>query len=169
MSKHTLPWTTKEKREIAQLRKKGWSESRIRGWMKTGNNRRGIAPPLKERIMATKKAGKKTTTKKATDKNTKKATKPGRKEAAKPGRKAGDFLVGETLTAVPGKDDLFYKKFPRYKAYELLCKKGPMKTVKFIDAVEKLEGVKSRNQALGILTKLLKKECAKATGQKKAA
>lgn len=161
------PWTPEEKKEIAQLRKKGWEESRIRGWMKLGNKRKGDCPPLKEmKPMATKKAPKKKGSKKASKKVTKK---PGRKPAAKPGRKAGGFLVGDTLTAVKGKDDEFYKKFPRYKAYQLICKKGSMETAKFVDAVEKIDGVKNRGQALGILTKLLDKGCAKASGTKKAA
>ena len=108
-------------------------------------------------------------TKKVVKKKAAKKTAPGRKAAKKPGRKSGGFQVGELLTAVKGKDDLFYKKFPRYAAYQLLCKKGKMKTSDFVDAVEKLEGVKSRAQALGILTKLLEKDCAKASGKTKTA
>lgn len=164
------PWTVAEKTEIAQLRKKGWDDSRIRGWMKTSNHRKGQCPPLdqKENAMATrKKASKKKVAKKKVSKkkvSKKKVAKKvaGRKAAKKPGRKAGEFKVGETLTAVQGLDDTFYKKFPRYKAYQLLCKKKKMKTADFIDEVEKLDGVNSRGQALGILTKLLKKDCAKA-------
>lgn len=155
------PWTKAEKKEIARLRKEGQSESYIFGYMKTGNNRRGSAPPLKERKMATKKAGKK----KAASK--KAPVKAGKKAAGKPGRKAGGFQCGEKLVAVQGLDDKFYKQFPRYKAYQLLCskKKTGMKTTDFVDAVEKLDGVKTRGQALGILTKLLKKECAIASGK----
>jgi len=158
------PWTHKEKLEIAALRDKGWVESRIYGWMKLGNNRRGKAPPLKERKMATKK----TTKKKAASK---KKTTAGKKPAAKPGRKAGGFQCGENLVAVKGMEDKFYQKFPRFAAYQLLLKKGVkgMKTSAFVDAVEKLADVKTRGQALGILTKLLKKGCATASGAKKAA
>ena len=121
--------------------------------------------------MATKKVGKKKSTKKVVKKAAKKKVvkKAGRKAAAKPGRKPGGFQVGDTLTAVKGKDDEFYKKFPRYAAYQLICKKGKMDTAKFVDAVEKINGVKNRNQALGILTKLLEKGCVKASGKKKAA
>ncbi len=158
------PWNRIEKKEIARLRNKGWSESRIRGWMKTGNNRKGICPPIKENEMATaKKGGKKTTNKKTVKKTA------GRKPAKKAGRQAGGFQVGDKLTAVPGLDDKFYKKFPRYTAYQLICKKKTMATSAFVDAVEKMENVNSRGQALGILTKLLNKGCVKASGAKKAA
>ncbi len=166
------PWTAAETKEIAQLRKKGWEDSRIRGWMKAGNNRKGQCPPLdeKESTMATKKKAKASKKKAPAKKKVSKkkvakkapAKKAGRKAAKKAGRKAGEFKVGATLTAVKGLDDTFYKKFPRYKAYQLLCKKSPMKTEAFVNAVEKLDGVKSRGQALGILTKLLTKGCAKA-------
>jgi len=151
----TKPWTKSEKKEIAQLRSEGKSDSEIRGWMKTGNGRKGYCPPLNERSgpMATKNKAKK------------KASKAGKKPAAKPGRKTGGFQCGEKLTAVKGKDDSFYKKFPRYAAYQLICKKGSMKTSAFVDAVEKLSGVKTRGQALGILTKLLDKGCVKASGK----
>jgi len=151
------PYTKKELNEIAHLRdKKGWSDSQIYGWMKVGNNRRGSAPPIRSTKMATKKAGKKKVVKKVVKKT------PAKKAAAKPGRKAGEFKIGETITAIPGMEDKFYKKFPRYKAYQLLLKKKSMKTSAFVDAIEKLEGVKTRGQALGILTKLINKDCAKA-------
>lgn len=161
------PWTAEEKKEIAQLRKKGWDESRIRGWMKTGNNRKGICPPLKERKMATAKKGSKKATKKSKKKTATKTA--GRKPAAKAGRKTGGFQCGEKLTAVTGHDDSFYQKFPRYAAYQLICKKKTMATASFVDAVEKLSGVKTRGQALGILTKLLDKGCVKASGAVKKA
>lgn len=165
-TRQVRPWTPAEKKEIAQLRKKGWSESRIFGWMKIGNKRKGHAPPLKEKKMATaKKGGKKTAKKKAAKKKTTAARKPKQKA----GRKSGGFQVGDKLTAVTGLDDKFYQKFPRYKAYQLICKKKSMATSAFVDAVEKLDGVKSRGQALGILTKLLEKGCVKASGAKKAA
>ena len=109
--------------------------------------------------MATKKKGKKKVIKKT----------PGKKPAAKPGRKTGGFQCGEKLTAVKGQDDQFYKKFPRYAAYQLICKKGSMATSDFVDTVEKLDGVKTRGQALGILTKLLDKDCVKASGKSKKA
>lgn len=162
------PWTKAELEEIARLRKEGKSDSEIRGWMKSGNNRGGYCPPLdkRSRPMATgKKAGKKKGKKAA--KTAKK--KAGRKTGKKPGRKPGGFQVGETLTAVKGKDDSFYQKFPRYAAYKMLCKKGSMATSAFVDAVEKMKDVKSRAQALGILTKLLDKGCAKASGATKKA
>jgi len=157
----TKPWTSEERKEIAQLRKAGKSDSYIYGFMKTGNKRRGNAPPLRSKKMATKKKGK-------TKKSTKKTT-AGRKKSGKSGRKAGGFKIGDTLTAVQDQDDKFYKQFPRYTAYELLCKKKTMKTSAFVDAVEKLPNVNSRNQALGILTKLIEKKCAVASGEKKAA
>jgi hypothetical protein len=43
-----------------------------------------------------------------------------------------------------------------------------MKTADFVDTVEKLDGVKSRGQALGILTKLLSKKAAEASGANKS-
>jgi hypothetical protein len=107
--------------------------------------------------MATaKKTGKKAAKKKVVKKT------PAKKAKGKPGRKAGEFKCGDTLTAVQGLDDKFYKKFPRYAAYQLICKKKTMKTVAFVDAVEKMDGVKTRGQALGILTKLLDKNCVTA-------
>ncbi len=154
------PWTKAERKEIAQLTKAGKSDSEIRGWMKTGNNRKGICPPIRSKKMATKKGSKK---KKAASKKT-----PARKPAGKRGRAKGTFL-GTTVTAVPGKDDSFYKNFPRYEAYQLLCKKKSMKTSAFVDAVEKFKKVTSRAQALGILTKLVDKGCTKTSGEKKAA
>ena len=156
------PWDAEEKKEIAQLRKKGWDDSRIRGWMKTGNNRKGQCPPLDDRseTMATaKKAPRKKAAKKKVVKKT-----PARKAKGKPGRKKGAFKLGENITAVKGLDDSFYQKFPRYKAYVLLCKKGKMKTDAFVTQVEKIDGVKNRAQALGILTKLVDKGCAKMSG-----
>lgn len=157
------PWTPKEKKEIARLRKAGKDDSYIRGWMKKGRRSNDI-PPITQRSrpMATKKKSK--TSKKKAAKTT-----ASRKTKGKGGRKPGGFQVGETLTAVSGQDDHFYKQFPRYKAYQLLCKKKTMTTSAFVDQVEKLDGVKTRGQALGILTKLLDKGCAKASGNKKAA
>jgi len=174
MAVEKKPWSKSELKEIAHLRKEGQSESYIYGFMKAGNNRRGIAPRLEESEMATKKVGKKKVSqkdrlkgskKKVAKKGTTKKKAAGKKAAGKPGRKAGGFQVGDTLEAVQGMDDKFYKNFPRFKAYQLLCKKKKMKTSAFVDAVEKLEGVKSRGQALGILTKLLDKQCAKASGK----
>jgi len=154
------PWTKNEKAEIARLRKAGRDDSYIRGQMK-GVRRSNDIPPVTQRSkpMATKKKGK----------TSKKKTTAARKPKAKPGRKAGGFQVGEKLTAVKGMDDKFYKQFPRYAAYQMLCKKKSMATSDFVAAVEKLDGVKTRGQALGILTKLLNKGCAKASGAKKAA
>jgi len=164
------PWTPAEKEEIAHLRKEGRDESYILGWMKTGNKRRGMAPPLKERKMGTvKKTGKKKAAKKKAVKKTTTKKTSARKTKGTPGRKTGGFQVGEKLTAVTGMDDSFYQKFPRYKAYQLICKKKTMATAAFVDAVEKMDGVKSRGQALGILTKLLDKGCVKASGAKKTA
>jgi len=153
----TKPWTKSELTEIARLRKQGRDNSYIIGWMKKcrGSNQ---VPPVTQRSgpMATKKKTGKKTAKKSAKKT------PAKKAGGKPGRKAGEFKCGDMLTAVKGLDDKFYKKFPRYAAYQLLCKKGKMKTVAFVDAVEKLPGVKTRGQALGILTKLLDKNCATA-------
>jgi len=155
------PWTKEESKEIARLRKAGYDDSYIRGSMKISRCSNNLPPVAqRSRPMATKKKGKK---KVASKKVTKKTA--SRKKASKPGRKTGGFQCGEKLTAVKGQDDKFYKKFPRYAAYQMLCKKGSMKTSAFVDAVEKLEGVKSRGQALGILTKLLDKGCAKASGK----
>jgi len=111
------PWTHKEKLEIAALREKGWDESRIYGWMKLGNNRRGTAPPLKERKeMATKK--------KTGTKASKKKTTASRKTGDKPGRKAGGFQVGEKLVAVKGMEDKFYKKIPALRRISTALKEG---------------------------------------------
>ena len=178
------PWTQKELDEIARLRKAGHDESYIRGCMKVSRHSNNI-PPVAQRSkpMATKKkagskkkVSKKKVSKKAAKKTSKKKVskkkvtkKAGRKAGVKAGRKQGGFTVGEKLTAVKGKDDEFYKKFPRYKAYQLLCAKGSMATADFVNAVEKLDGVRSRQQALGILTKLLEKDCARASGAKKVA
>lgn len=153
------PWTTEERKEIARLRKAGHDNSYISGQMKV-TRRSNAIPPVTQRSkpMATKKVGKKKASKKKV-----------RKPAAKTGRKKGGFQIGDKLTAVKGLDDNFYKNFPRYAAYELICKKGSMATADFVAAVEKLKGVKSRAQALGILTKLVDKGCVKATGTKKAA
>lgn len=113
-----------------------------------------------------KKASKRKVSKKASKKKVSK--KVSRKKGTRPGRKKGAFKLGDKITAVKGQDEHFYKGFPRYAAYELLCKKGSMPTDKFVDEVEKLEGVKSRTQALGILTKLVDKGCAKMSGKKAA-
>ena len=155
------PWTETELKEIARLRKANHPTSYIIGQMKVVR-RSNVIPPVIQRSepMATKKKAKKKVTKKKV---------PARKQVKKPGRKKGTFTAGEKITAIKGQDDFFYQKFPRYKAYQLLCKKGSMATGDFVNAVEKLEGVKNRNQALGIMTKLLEKGCAKATGAKKAA
>jgi len=149
------PWSKSELKEIARLRKAGYDDSYIRGSMKISRGSNNL-PPVTQRSgpMATKKKGKK---------------KVASKKAKKPGRSKGGFQCGEKLTAVKGQDDQFYKKFPRYAAYQLICKKGSMATSAFVDAVEKLSGVKSRGQALGILTKLLDKGCVKASGKTKKA
>lgn len=148
-------WTDSERKEIARLRKAGHPDNYIVGQMKVIRHSNAI-PPVTQRskLMATKKVDKK-----------KAKTTAGKKPAAKPGRKAGGFQCGEKLTVVKGQDDKFYKKFPRYAAYQLLLKKGSMKTSAFVDAVEKLPDVETRGQALGILTKLLKKGCATASGK----
>ncbi|MEE8323503.1 MAG: hypothetical protein V3R57_07770 [Candidatus Bathyarchaeia archaeon] len=154
------PWTKEERKEIARLRKAGYDDSYIRGQMKISRCSNNL-PSVTQRSgpMATrKKTGKKAAKKTA-----------GKKPAKKPGRKTGGFQCGEKLTAVKGQDDQFYKKFPRYAAYQMICKKGSMATSAFVDAVEKLDGVKSRGQALGILTKLLDKGCVKASGKTKKA
>jgi len=155
-------WTSKERKEIARLRKAGHTDQYISGWMKGGRKSNQI-PPVTQRSkkMVTKKKSKK--------KASKKKTTASRKAKGKAGRKPGGFQVGETLTVVTGQDDHFYKQFPRYKAYQLLCKKKKMATSAFVDQVEKLDGVNTRSQALGILTKLLDKGCAKASGTQKAA
>ena len=107
-----------------------------------------------------KVAKKKTPVKKTAKKVAKK--KVVKKKAAAPGRAKGSFKIGDNITVVKGMEDTFYKKFPRYAAYMLLLKAGTMKTATFVDKIERLEGVHSRQQALGILTKLISKGCAKS-------
>lgn len=163
------PWTEAELEEIAQMRKAGHDDSYIVGSMKV-SRRSNVIPPVRKRshTVATKK---KRVTKKASKKKVSKkkvSKKVSRKKGTRPGRKKGAFKLGDKITAVKGQDEHFYKGFPRYAAYELLCKKGSMQTDKFVDEVEKLEGVKSRTQALGILTKLVDKGCAKMSGKKAA-
>jgi len=149
----TKPYTKDELKEIARLRKLNRDDSYIIGWMKKcrGSNQ---VPPVRSKPMATKKVGKKKVVKKKV---------AAKKPAAKPGRKTGEFKIGDTITAVVGMEDKFYKKFPRYHAYMILLKAKKMKTATFVDKIEKLEGVKTRGQALGILTKLINKGCAKAS------
>ena len=151
------PYTKSEREEILRLHKLGHDDSYIIGWMKKSRSSNQVPPIIwsNGKMATKKKTGKKVAKKAAKKKVVKKAK-------GTPGRKAGEFKCGDTLTAVPGLDDKFYQKFPRYAAYQMLCKKKTMKTVAFIDAVEKLEGVKTRGQALGILTKLLNKGCATA-------
>jgi len=63
------------------------------------------------------------------------------------------------IKAFPGNEKRFYKGFPRGKAYALLLK-SPSKTLvvgKFLDKIEKLDGVKNRSAAKGIVAKLLGK------------
>jgi len=170
------PWTDEEQNEIAQMRKAGHPDSYISGQMKV-SRMSNVIPPVSQRSkpMATKKkaGSKKKAKKKVTKKKVSEKAGSKKKIVRKPkgtaGRKKGGFQVGEKLTAVKGLDDSFYQKFPRYKAYQLICSKGSMATSAFVDAVEKLDGVKSRGQALGILTKLLDKECVKASGAVKKA
>jgi hypothetical protein len=188
-----LPWTSGEKEKIAELRDQGFPDSYIMGFMKAGS-RKGNCPLLEKVEMATKKKGskkkeavdaaaqadagitivKEKPAKKAKAEKAPKVAKAPKVVAARkpkgvPGRKAGSFLVGETLVAVPGKEAEFYTGFPRGVAYGLLCKKKKMKTADFVNEVEKLDGVKSRGQALGILTKLLKKGAATSSDTEKAA
>lgn len=162
------PWTKKERDEIAQMVKDGRDDSYIRGSMKLSRRSNQI-PPLPHEArsntpMATKKkASKKKVTKKKVAKKS-----PARKTKARPGRKKGSYKLGDKIAPVKGLEDNFYKGFPRFLAYEMLVKKGEMKTDTFLANVEKLDGVKSRTQALGILQKLVDKGAAKMSGAKKA-
>ncbi len=63
------------------------------------------------------------------------------------------------IKAVAGQEEHFYKGFPRRLAYELLCKAKARTMIvsTFLDKVEKLDGVKTRKQARGIVTKMINK------------
>ena len=99
--------------------------------------------------MATRK---KTSTKKT---STKKA--PAKKVAKKAAKKALDET--RKIKAVAGQESHFYKGFPRGLAYALLLKapKRTMVVANFISKIEKLDGVKSRKQARGIVSKMIDK------------
>lgn len=161
------PWNEKELEEIARLRKAGHDDSYIRGQMKVLRKSNNV-PIVSERNepMATKrKAKKKASKKKVTAKKKAASKKATRKKSGTPGRKKGTFLIGSKITAVKNMDEYFYKGYPRFKAYELLVKQGPMEIDTFVDKVEKIDGVKTRAQALGIMTKLVEKECARVSGK----
>ena len=68
--------------------------------------------------------------------------------------------VNRIIKGVPGQDEHFYKKFPRYAAYQTLINapKRQMKVGTFLEKIEKLEGVKNRKQAVGIVQKLVDKK-----------
>ena len=111
--------------------------------------------------MTTRKA--KTASKKVTKKAASKPTAAAKKAAAakkKATEKKAADLAKRKIVAVAGQDEHFYHSFPRYHAYTLLLS-APKKTMlvkDFIAKVEKLEGVKSRAQANGIMQKLLDKK-----------
>ena len=91
-------------------------------------------------------------------KNAKTTTKPATTKAAATVKKTP---LDETrkIKAVAGQEGHFYKGFPRGVAYALLCKaKGRTMIVKtFLDKVEKIDKVKSRAQARGIVQKMVNK------------
>lgn len=64
-----------------------------------------------------------------------------------------------SIKAVPGNESHFYKGFPRGLAYAVLLKarNRTLKVSTFLDKIEKLDGVKSRKQARGIVTKMVDK------------
>ncbi len=59
-----------------------------------------------------------------------------------------------------GMDEFFYPSFPRFAAYELLCKapKQTMTVKNFLAKVRALKGVETPAQANGILQKLVDKK-----------
>ena len=92
----------------------------------------------------------------------KKAPASAKKVSAKTKAVAKKAKLDETrkIQAAAGMDEHFYKKFPRYAAYQLLLKaKNRTMVVKaFLDKIEKLDGVKTRKQAQGIVQKLVDKK-----------
>lgn len=104
-----------------------------------------------------KTASKKAPAKAKADKKAPSKASVAKKQAAD--KKAAD-LEKRKIIAVAGQDEHFYHSFPRYHAYTLLLS-APKKTMlvkDFIAKVEKLDGVKSRSQANGIMQKLLDKK-----------
>jgi len=92
-------------------------------------------------------------------KTTRKSTKTAKPKAAAKVQKKAKLDETRKIKAVAGQEEHFYKGFPRRLAYELLCKasKRTLKVSTFLDKIEKLEGVKTRKQARGIVTKMVNK------------
>lgn len=106
--------------------------------------------------MATKKAkGRKAPSKKKV--TTKRKPPAAKKKVTKRKSKVDE---NRSIKGYAGLDEHFYEKFPRYHAYQLLIKarNRTMKVSTFLDKIEQLDGVKSRNQARGIVQKLVDKE-----------
>lgn len=87
----------------------------------------------------------------------------GTKTTTKANKKAtkANKSVDETrkIKATPGQEGHFYKGFPRGLAYAILCKaRGRTMVVKtFLDKIQNLSAVKNRNQARGIVAKMVNK------------
>ena len=135
----------------------------------------GVVNSKGENKMATsKKTGKKASRKKVAKKKTtttkrkKVAKKKVVRKKAAPGRAKNSFLVGDFIKPVTIDEKHFYTKFPRYKAYKMLQKAGELPVKEFISRVEKMSGVNSRSQALGIMIKLIEKGAASTRFEKKA-
>jgi len=64
-----------------------------------------------------------------------------------------------SIRGFAGNESHFYKGFPRALAYAILikAKNRTLNVAKFLDKIEKLEGVKNRAAARGIVAKLVDK------------
>ena len=99
-----------------------------------------------------------------TSKSTKRPSKTVSAKVAKPSAKKAKASAkvdpSKSIKGFPGQDEHFYKKFPRYAAYTILCSapKRTMKVKAFLDKLEKLDGVANRKQAMGIVQKLVDKK-----------
>lgn len=83
---------------------------------------------------------------------------PKKSKASAKARKSS-LDVTKVIKGVPGLEEHFYKKFPRYAAYKMLvgAKNRTLKIGAFLTRIEKLDGVANRKQAMGIVQKLLTK------------
>jgi hypothetical protein len=108
--------------------------------------------------MATRKAKGNKAAPKASAKAKAAPKKASAKKAAKVRKSSLDLT--RVIKGVPGQDEHFYKKFPRYAAYQMLLKaKGrQMKVGTFLTKIEKLDDVQNRKQAMGIVQKLVDKK-----------
>jgi len=103
--------------------------------------------------MATNKA------RKTSAKTTKTAKAKAKAKVKAPVQKKAKLDETRKIKAVAGQENHFYKGFPRRLAYELLCKARARTMIvsTFLDKIEKLEGVKTRKQARGIVAKMINK------------